>query len=403
MKEMKADGFSLVEAVIATGLMMLVTASVFGMLNPAQGAFAAEPDGADMQQRLRVGADTLTRDLVMAGAGAYLGTQAGSLSYYFAPVLPFRQGASNDDPAGTFATDRITLLSVPSTTAQTTLAVALTGNSPTPTLTLAAETGCPRNPATGLPYLECGFTKDLSVLIFDDTGNYDMFTITSVTDASAQAVVKRPADSLNTNYPIGSTIVEASSHTYYLKTDTANHLYQLMHYDGTTNADVPVVDHLVGLTFEYFGEPDPPALRKPITDPVGPWTSYGPKPPAPGLKPTAYPAGENCTFMLDPSGAPAPRLATLGSGGPGLVPLTAAQLTDGPWCPDSTNLNRWDADLLRIRKIGVTIRVESASDALRGPASALFARAGTSRGGNRWVPDQEIRFQVTPRNLSLGR
>ena len=31
-------GFSLVEAVIATGLMVLVTASVFGMLNPAHGA-----------------------------------------------------------------------------------------------------------------------------------------------------------------------------------------------------------------------------------------------------------------------------------------------------------------------------------------------------------------------------
>ena len=124
---------------------------------------------------------------------------------------------------------------------------------------------------------------------------------------------------------------------------------------------------------------------------------------APGLKTTAYPAGENCLFMLDPGGAQVPRLAGLGSGSLGLVPLTAAQLTDGPWCPDAANLNRWDADLLRIRKIGVTLRVESASDALRGPASALFAHGGTSRGGNRWVPDQEIRFQVSPRNLSLGR
>ena len=42
---------------------------------------------------------------------------------------------------------------------------------------------------------------------------------------------------------------------------------------------------------------------------------------------------------------------------------------------------------------------ESANAALRGPASVLFAHGGTSRNGNRWLPDQQITFQVTPRNL----
>ena len=28
--------------------------------------------------------------------------------------------------------------------------------------------------------------------------------------------------------------------------------------------------------------------------------------------------------------------------------------------------------------------------------SALFVNGGTSRGGDRWIPDQEIRFQVSP-------
>ena len=98
-----------------------------------------------------------------------------------------------------------------------------------------------------------------------------------------------------------------------------------------------------------------------------------------------------------------PRLATLGTGNSALVPLTADQLTNGPWCPDASNLNRWDADLLRIRKVGVTLRVEAAANALRGPAGVLFTRGGTSRTGNTWVPDQEIRFQVSPRNLNLGR
>lgn len=386
------EGFSLLEAVFATALMLTVTAGVFQMMNPAQGSFSAEPEIADMQQRLRVGADTLSKDLVMAGAGAYLGTQAGSLGYFFAPVLPFRQGAVNDDGVEKAFDDRITVIYVPSTTAQTTLAVALAGNSATPTLTLAAETDCPKNPATGLPYLECGFVKDMSVLVFDDTGNYDMFTITSVADATAQAVVKRPPDSANTNYPIGSKVIEAASHTYYLKTDTANKVYQLMHYDGTSNTDVPVVDHVVGLKFEYFGEPQPPVLRNP-TDAALLWkTTYGPKPTG-GVA--------NCIFSGDVP--PVPQLSVLGGGNPGLVPLTAAMMTDGPWCPSAANANRWDADLLRIRRIGVTLRVQTAVDALRGPASALFTHGGTSQGGVKWVPDQEIRFSVSPRNLNLGR
>ena len=92
----------------------------------------------------------------------------------------------------------------------------------------------------------------------------------------------------------------------------------------------------------------------------------------------------------------------LGSG-TALVPLTASTLTDGPWCPDAVNPNRYDADLFRVRRITVTLRIESAAASLRGPAGPLFARAGTSTGAHNLVPDQEIRFDVAPRNLNLGR
>ena len=99
-----------------------------------------------------------------------------------------------------------------------------------------------------------------------------------------------------------------------------------------------------------------------------------------------------------------PRLADIAFGGSGsqtnaLVQLTSAQLTDGPWCPDGASAKRWDADLLRVRRIGVTLRVESANAALRGPASVLFAHGGTSKSGNKWLPDQQVTFQVSPRNL----
>ena len=238
----------------------------------------------------------------------------------------------------------------------------------------------------------------MTVLVYDDTGNFDAFTIATVTDSAAQlTLTARPAGSSTTIYKTGSKVVEARVHTYYLKTDIASQTFQLMHYDGSANADVPVVDHVVGLAFDYYGEPRAPSLT------TAGDTSYGPAPPALGMKTTAYPAGENCAFQVDEaSGRQVSRLPALNATIT-LTQLTAAQLADGPWCPDETNANRWDADLLRIRKVGVTIRVEAALAALRGPAGVLFTNGGSSRAATRWAPDQEIRFQVSPRNMNLGR
>jgi hypothetical protein len=106
--------------------------------------------------------------------------------------------------------------------------------------------------------------------------------------------------------------------------------------------------------------------------------------------------------MVDPvSGLQVPRLPVLDSGGAAdaLVPLMEPQLTDGPWCPDAANANRWDADLLRIRSVGVTLRIQTADAALRGPAGLLFANGGTSISGARWLPDRQVTFRVAPRNL----
>ncbi len=385
----REHGFSLIEMTVSMGLMLVVTGSIFSLLNPGQGNFVAEPEVADMQQRTRVAADTLYKDLVMTGAGSYAGDNPMALSYFFAPVMPFRQGRLQDDPPGTFRTDAITLMLVPATTAQSTIAQDMPAKSAE--LKVTEDPNCPPSKADQL----CGFKEGMSVLIYDESGSYDLFSITEV---QAQALhLQHNLDDLGKIYGTGSKIVQIQSHTYYLRTDVATKTYQLMHYDGADN-DVPIVDNVVGLEFEYFGDPQPPVtIGKPLTNPVGPWTTYGPKPPPLTL--------DNCVFMNDGSPVPAPRLPVLGPGGvtTTLVKLTQAQLTDGPWCPDANSPNRFDADLFRIRKIGVRIRLQTGNDSLRGPASALFTYGGTSRGGNKYIPDQEVRFQVTPRNLNLGR
>src|SRR5439155_5800775 len=101
-------GFSLIELLVSVSIMLVVTAGVFGLMNPAQGSFAAQPEVSDMQQRLRVASDTLYKDLIMAGAGAYSGSNVGTLNNFFAPILPLRSGSINDDPPGTYRTDTVT-------------------------------------------------------------------------------------------------------------------------------------------------------------------------------------------------------------------------------------------------------------------------------------------------------
>ncbi len=379
-------GFSLVEMLVSVSIMLAVTAGIFSLLNPAHGTYQSQPEVADMQQRMRVGADMLFKDLVMAGAGSYMGTQAGSLVYFFAPVLPFRLGLINQDPPGTFKTDTITLLFVPTTVAQTTIAQPMPQTSAE--LKVNNEPGCPVNDPL------CGFTVGMTVLIYDNTGSYDTFTLTAI-QSSALHLQHNLNDfsQVYSNSP-PAKITQIDAFTYYRNAATN----QLIRYDDSST-ETPIADNVVGLTFDYYGDAQPPALLVPGDLTKG--MTYGPKPPAIGVTQGTWPAGENCAIQVV-AGQQVPRLAVLG-GGSGLVKLDPSILTDGPWCPDATNPNRWDADLLRIRKIAVRLRVQAAVASLRGTAGTLFVNGGTATAGNQTVPDQEVRFDVTPRNLNLGR
>lgn len=383
-------GFTLTEMLVSTAIMMTVTGGVFTVMNPAGGIFQTQPEMADVQQRLRVGVDTLKHDLVMAGGGAYSGSQSGTLNQFFASVQPSKIGflAAYDDPPQTFRSDTITLFYVPSTSAQTTISQAM----PATSAELKVD-----NPPNCPPKDLCGFEEGMQVLLFDDTGSFDPMTITEV-QGSAGHLQRNQQGPLSKSYDVGAKVVQVQQHVYWLDTTTD----QLMHYDGYQTV-VPVVDNVVALNFEYYGDPDPPQLRRPGIDRA---TTYGPSPPALGVVQTGWPAGENCTMQVV-AGQHQSRLPALGAPGSGLVQMTAASLTDGPWCPSATNNNRFDADLFRLRKIRVTIRTQSGNADFRGSigagGDALFLRPGTSPGGYKLVPDQGIRFDVTPRNLNLGR
>jgi hypothetical protein len=353
------SGFSLVESIVAMGLMVIVTVAVFDLANPATTTSQTQPEVVDMQQRARVASDMLFRDLFMAGAGVYSGPQTGSLNSFFAPVIPRKMGRLSYDNWDVARQDAVTITYIPNTYSQTTIRDAM----PHPSAELKVEPmpNCPVNDKL------CGFKKDMTLLIFDKEGHFDFFTVTEVQIDSAH--LQHNQGMLSYPYQPGAIVTQAEMHTYYFDANAK----QLRHYDGA-DRDVPVVDNVTGIIFEYFGTAEPPRA---------------PKPPA-GIA--------NCLY--DAAGNVLPGMPTLPTEGGSLATLPLSILNDGPWCGDGQN--KYDADLLRVRKVRVAVRVETGQDQFRG-TGADFSTSGTAKSALRYLPDYSLRLEVSPRNMNLGR
>jgi len=352
-------GFTLVESLVALVLMLVITGAIFGMVNPGTSTAYAQPEAMDMQQRARVASDLLSRDLFMAGAGVYSGPQTGALTSFFAPIIPRKMGLNGADAYTVARADALTISYIPNTYSQTTIRQDM----PMPSAELKVNDmpNCPKGEEL------CGFKEGMTILIFDSAGHFDFFTVTNVQDDAGH--LQHRQQSLSYAYQAGANVTQADSHTYYY--DAVNR--QLRHYDGD-QSDVPVVDNVVGVLFEYFGDPMAPSKPKPML-------------------------GEsNCLY--DVAGNPVGGLPTLTTQGGSLAALPLTLFTDGPWC--GANDNRFDADLLRVKKVRATIRVQASQIAMRA-TGADYAVTGTSRSANRALQDYTIVFEIAPRNMNLGR
>lgn len=389
------EGFTLVELLVASVIALSIAAAVMALAGQTQRIFQAQPEASDVQQRIRVGVDVLQHDLVMAAAGTYAGPALGSLGSTLAAIMPYRSfGDATDTASGTFyRTNAISLLYVPSTPAQTTLSAVLPAGALD--VQLAAAPNCPAATATQI----CGLGAGARVIVFDEDSHWDVFGVEQI--GAGVLTLRHRGPPSSTRYEAGATMSELRLATYSLKTDASTGVSQLVRFDGWAS-ELPVVDDVVALRFDYVGDPEPPRLTGRPFDGPGPWTTYGPRPPGIEEARGVWPAGENCIFSVV-DGEHAARLATLGGGGLAPIQLTPAVLTDGPWCPDDVSPNRFDADLLRVRKVRVTLRVQSAAASLRGSAGALFLNRGSARTADLLVPDLEVQFEITPRNLNLAR
>lgn len=361
MRKSRSDrGFSLVELAVSMALVLVVTTAALSIVGPGTTTGRTQPEVADLQQRARAGGDQIARDLYRAGAGVYLGPAVGPLRRFFAPVVPRRMGLMNADAYTAARSDAVTIVHVPDTFAQTVLQDPLP--SAAADLRVALMPNCP--PASGL----CGLAVGSSIVIFDAEGHFDFFTLTDAI-GNAGRLRQWQQSQPSHSYQPGAVVAEARMHSYYFDAPDR----QLRHFDGYLT-DMPVVDNVVGLSFTYFGDPLPPRA---------------PKPP-PGVA--------NCLY--DATGAPMPGLAALPSQGSSDVELPLSLFRDGPWCGDGEN--RFDADLLRVAKVRVNLRLQVGNEMLRGRTSD-FVVAGRSLSAPRSLSDYSVQLDVAPRNLGWDR
>lgn len=239
-------GFSLVELLVAVALTGIVLAAVFAAIDPANGSFAIEPEAADMQQRLRVATHTLAEDLLTAGARSAASASPGGGAAPFPAVLPYRAGPLDAAPPAAAVADVITVVSVPATAVETTIADAI--RAPSAATTVVTGPGCPRSDVALNP--ACGLRPGTMVLVRDQHG-FDLFTVSAL--AGSIVSLEQVRHVLARPFEAGSRIVEVAATTYYLRTDEQARTSTLMRYNGRSS-DAPVVDNVVSLAFEYFGE-----------------------------------------------------------------------------------------------------------------------------------------------------
>jgi prepilin-type N-terminal cleavage/methylation domain-containing protein len=354
-------GFTLVEILVSTAIIAVAFAVLLQAAAAGQRTARAQPEAAEEQQRVRVAAGMIGRDLMMAGSGLTHGNPIGSLANYMPGILPARTGSRLADPELTFFSDRISIFYV----AQGTSAgAALIENMAGPGSAVAIDPNGPGCPGAG----ECGFSAGTRAVVFDlaEAGSgFDLFSVTGTTAGLEHAAPNPPFS--RTYLTPSAFVVPIVQRVYYL--DPAGR--RLMLYDGHVS-DTPLVDNVVDLRFSYYIDPSARAA------------------------PTPNGAGGNCVFAA--GSPPVPLLADFG----GMVarPAGPTDFTDGPACGIAPN--RFDGDLLRIRRIRVTIRVQTGLDDLRG-TGPQFRVPGVSVSGESYVPDLEVSFDVAPRNLVAGR
>jgi hypothetical protein len=376
---MSARGFTLVELLVATLVTVLIVAATLLVVDATRTTFLVAPATVDIAHRAREAAERLTSVLKAAG-GAGVGdtTRPGSIAAlvpHVWPLPPF------EDPSA----PRFGAFWVLDAVDRTAARVAVDQSGPGGSLTLDPASPCAATADV------CGIAPDEVVMVVDARGRFDIFEVGEVWPSLMRVTPLAP---LGRAYQQGSWVVKVRADRYGLVAQGDGSL--ALTRITWAGARQPLVDGVTHLDITVWGVPLPPALAD--GEGTTGLASYGLPPPPAGEVDVdgIWPVGEHC-LVRRAAGLPESTLETMGAA-PALVRLDPPILNDGPWCPHAFWPSAFDADLFRVRRIDVRVRVEAQSAMLRGPAGLLFSRGGTSRTSPlRWVRDREFEFGVALR------
>jgi hypothetical protein len=335
-------GFTLAEMLVAMALTLAVVSAVAALAAQADRLARAQPRVMDAQQRARVVAEALGRDLRLAGAGIDRGPMVGMtgmagmtgpLHHAFTAVWPRRVGRLRADSPETARADVITLVHVPDTLVQTSLAAGHAASAGQMALSPCAAGAA------------CRLARGATLALFDAQGRVDLLGVLGGADGWPDV---RTLGASAGGFASGATVAEVVIRSYYF--DSASSQVRVYDGDGT---DQPLMDDVAGLAFEYFGDPQPPQWPQP------------------------EPGAANCLYAESGDLRPA---ATLAATEAGLAALPLAMFADGPWC--GAGGTAFDADLLRVRRVRAVARLRAS-----GPRDPL--------------PDYRVVIDVSPPNLGL--
>ncbi|MCC7124593.1 MAG: prepilin-type N-terminal cleavage/methylation domain-containing protein [Acidobacteria bacterium] len=367
-------GFTLVELLVALLVTLLVVAAAVGLATVARRSFLVEPAVIDTVRRLHAGADALAGAIADAGGDHAIGDGIWSVASSFPRVMPMT--SLDNTPGDAFRALR-TLHVIPQGVAR----LAVDQFDPAASLTVDVTGRCPA--VADL----CGFGEGDRAVVFDGRGAFDVFEVAAVSAALARLT---PASPLGRAYEQGSWVVTVREDRFGLVAQPDG-LHTLTRVTGA-GAREPLVDGVVSLEIAALGAAHAPWQSDAVTGRGE--SAYGLHPPAAGEVDRVgwFDPGSHC--MTDrTSGVPLSTLAALGPVGD-LAPVTPAMLGDGPWCPDSGATSPFDADVFRIRRLDITLRVAVLSAEFRGPSSTLFAQGGTAVEAAKWVTDRTVTLRL---------
>jgi hypothetical protein len=223
----RESGTTIVELLVATGIMLAASAAVFTLVSDATARSARWNESADLHQRARIAVDAITRLVALSAAAP----PAAGLQRAFPAVEPRRRSSFLASASA------ITVRHVPEGAAW----AHVNGDVPpnAAAVTIRNHSGC----ADGV--VNCGFVARTGAAILDGRGDWHLFFVEpSAPDvlAISDAVPGRDA-----TFPAGAVIVEMLETSLYFDRGE-----RTLRQEGPGEGSFPIVDNIADVTFEYF-------------------------------------------------------------------------------------------------------------------------------------------------------